>query len=217
MDKFFDPDSGIMVFLSGVADLITVNLLWLITSLPVVTLGASTAALYASVRAPGEKKTTASATKRYFRAFRGNLKRGTGAFFIMLVLTALIVVDLYLLSAGLLGSAILRYVLCAIPALLLLFMWSWLFPLTAVFDNSLIRTLTNAFLMTLSYLPTTILITVLNLVPVLLLLFYTETFFKTLMLWVMLGFALIAKVDSLLLERVFRKYMPGDGAKHSSH
>lgn len=214
MDRFFDPDSGIMVFLSGVADLITVNLLWLITSLPVITLGASTAALYASVRMPGEKETTASVVKRYFKAFQANLKRGTGAFLIMLVLTVLVAVDFYLLSAGLLGSATLRYVLCAIPVLLLLFVWNWIFPLTAVFDNSMIRTLMNSFFLSMSYLPTTILITVLNLAPMLLLLFYTETFFKTLMLWVLLGFALIAKVDSLLLERVFRKYIPGESTEH---
>lgn len=207
-DKFFDPDSWIMVFLSRVGDLMIANLLWLVTSLPIITLGASTTALYTVVKNPGEKRYTSSIVKNYFKAFGQNFKKATLEFLIMLVLTVLVLADLYILVFGLMGDSAVRYVLCAVPVLLLLFAWSWIFPLTASFENSLWRTIGNAFTLAVAHLPTTIALTVLNLLPVLVLLFFTEFFYKGLMLWTLLGFALIAKVDSLLLERVFRKYIP---------
>ena len=40
--KLFDPDSPIMSFLARVADLVILNVLWLLCCLPVVTAGAST-------------------------------------------------------------------------------------------------------------------------------------------------------------------------------
>lgn len=48
--KLLDPDSPIMSFLARVADLVILNVLWLLCCLPVVTAGASTTAMYHVVR-----------------------------------------------------------------------------------------------------------------------------------------------------------------------
>ena len=47
--KLLDPDSPIMSFLARVADLVILNVLWLLCCLPVVTAGASTTAMYLSL------------------------------------------------------------------------------------------------------------------------------------------------------------------------
>ena len=50
MKKLFDPDSPILRFLTQAAELAWLNILWVVCSLPVFTLGASTAALCTAVR-----------------------------------------------------------------------------------------------------------------------------------------------------------------------
>ena len=49
---FFRPDNSLWRTVSAVADMMGLSLLWLLCSLPVVTIGPATAALYAAVRGP---------------------------------------------------------------------------------------------------------------------------------------------------------------------
>lgn len=212
MDRFFDPDSEVMVFLSGVADLIIANVLWVLTSLPIITLGASTTALYTVVKKPGEKQYSASVFKNFFHGFTSNFKKATLSFLILLVPTALVVVNLAILLLGLLENSVVGYFICGLSIFLLAFAWNYVFPLVATFENTALKTVVNSFLLAVANLPTTIALTVLNLIPLLMLLFCTELFFKGLMIWLFVGFALIAKLDSILLERVFRKYIPAPEA-----
>ena len=44
--KFFNYDSPFWSFMSRIADLVIVNILWLVFCIPVFTIGASTAAMY---------------------------------------------------------------------------------------------------------------------------------------------------------------------------
>ncbi len=46
MIKLFDPENKFWQFLNKVTDAALMSLLWLLTSLPLVTVGASTAAFY---------------------------------------------------------------------------------------------------------------------------------------------------------------------------
>jgi uncharacterized membrane protein YesL len=207
MEDNFEQDSGIINLLIDFADLIIANLLWLITSLPVITLGASTAALYSVVRTPGEKRYSASVFKNFFLAFGKNFKTATLAFLILLIPGALVAVNAFLLVFGLLEASTVSYVICGLSILLFLFAWNYVFPLIATFENTLFRTLSNALILSVAHLPTTVAVTVLNLIPVLVLLFFTNFFFKTIIIWLFVACALIAKANCLLLERVFRRYM----------
>ena len=46
MNKFFSLDSPIMVFMSKIADLIFLNILAIVFSIPIITIGASWTAMY---------------------------------------------------------------------------------------------------------------------------------------------------------------------------
>lgn len=210
MDNFFDPDSWIMTTLSDIADLIIANILWLITSIPIITLGASTSALYAVVRTPGENRRSASVFKNFFLAFARNFKSATVAFLLLLIPAAFVGVNVFLVLFGLLEDSIVSYVICGVSILLFVFAWNYVFPLIAHFENSVLKTLANALVLSVSHLPTTVAVTILNLIPVLILVFFTKFFFRCTMIWLFIGFALIAKGNSLLLERVFRRYIPED-------
>lgn len=208
MDNYFDPDSWVMVKLSELADLIILNVLWLITSLPVFTIGASTAALYACVKTPGERQYASSVIRKYFSAFGRNFRKATCIFLVLLIPMALVVCNTLLLLFGLLEDGIVNYVICGISLLLFLFIWVYVFPLTAGFENTVFKTIGNALVLSVSHLPSTVLMTVLTLIPAAVLIFFTNFFYKSIMIWLFLAFALIAKINSFFLERIFDKYMP---------
>ena len=46
MKHIFSLDGKLFLFLNRLADLLLLNILWLITSIPLLTIGASTTALY---------------------------------------------------------------------------------------------------------------------------------------------------------------------------
>ena len=208
MGTLFDPESWIMVKLAELGDLIILNLLYIITSIPIITLGASTTALYAVMKSPDENVYSSSLFKNYFRAFFKNFRKSTVLFLILLIPAAVILVNLYILLAGLMEDSIISYILCAIPIVVFIFAWNYVFPLTAKFENTVRGTFANAFVLSVAHLPTTIVLTVLNLLPLAVFFFFTNFFYKTLMIWVLLAFSLIAKINSLLLKRVFDRYIP---------
>lgn len=208
MGTLFDPESWIMVKLAELGDLIILNLLYIITSIPIITLGASTTALYAVMKSPDENVYSSSLFKNYFRAFFKNFRKSTVLFLILLIPAAVILVNLYILLAGLMEDSIISYILCAIPIVVFIFAWNYVFPLTAKFENTIRGTFANAFILSVAHLPTTIVLTVLNLLPLAVFFFFTNFFYKTLMIWVLLAFSLIAKINSLLLKRVFDRYIP---------
>ena len=208
MGTLFDPESWIMVKLAELGDLIILNLLYIITSIPIFTLGASTTALYAVMKSPDENVYSSSLFKNYFRAFFKNFRKSTVLFLILLIPAAVILVNLYILLAGLMEDSIINYILCAVPIVVFIFAWNYVFPLTAKFENTIRGTFANAFVLSVAHLPTTIVLTVLNLLPLAVFFFFTNFFYKTLMIWVLLAFSLIAKINSLLLKRVFDRYIP---------
>ena len=92
--SLFDPDSAFGRATETVLNLVILNVLWLVCSLPIITIGASGAALYSVLFKMVEDKDT-RITRQFFAAFRGNARRATGIWLILLVViavTALLVV-----------------------------------------------------------------------------------------------------------------------------
>lgn len=91
---FFRPDSEFMEFLGKVTDFIIINLLTLLLSIPVITIGAAhTAKFYTAMKmARGEEP---SAVKSYFKSFKENFCQVTGAFMIILLVGLVLAFDWY--------------------------------------------------------------------------------------------------------------------------
>lgn len=205
MRGLFDPDSPLMRAIGVIGDLVVLNLLFLLCSLPLLTAGAASTALY-TVTLRMVRQEGGSPWKGFFAAFRANVRRATVLWLILLALLALLALD-FLLCGGkdaplpLLG-------LCAALALLWSAAAAYVFPLQARFENSVAGTLKNAFAMAFGYLPQTLCMTVLNLLPLLLLLLLpAELFLRLVVLWLCLGFAGTAYCNSLLLHRLFAPYV----------
>ena len=207
MGKLFSPDSPAIKFLWKAADLIALNLIWLICCIPIVTIGPSTAAMYCVARdiAKGEWP---GILKTFFRAFKQNFKQSLLVFLILLVPICLIAVYLFLAASGALDHAAWMKMFCYLGVAIIGFIWTYVFPLMAYFDNTLGNTLKNAILLPLANPFLAVLCTALNLLPVILLLVSVNVFASAGFFWLVLGGSLTAVINSKLLGILFFKFVP---------
>lgn len=145
---FLSPDSKFMRGLSDLADAIWINVLMLITSIPIVTIGAAlTAAHVASRRS---LRGQGGVTVNYFRAFKENFFQSTLIWFVFgSLLAALAASWLFLQITPLL---IIKFGL----SIVWLIAFEWVWPLQANFANSVGRTLLNSLVFGFAYLGQTL-------------------------------------------------------------
>ena len=87
-------DNPIMRGMGRLADFIILNLLWVVCSIPIITIGASTTALY-TVMLKLVKNEEGYIAKGFLKAFKENFKQATVIWLILLVAGLLIGFDLY--------------------------------------------------------------------------------------------------------------------------
>lgn len=208
MQNLFSPDSKFMQGVSRGADLVLLNLLFLLTSLPVVTIGASTAALYRVVFAMGTVRED-GAVRPYLRAFRENWKTGLAVWLILLGVAAALVLDVLLVNR--LGG-ILEWLNTAFGILLAveLLTAAMVFPLMSLFQNSVWGSIKNGLILGLGQLPRAAVTAVLWCFPVVVLWRMPLTFFNAAFLWITVYFSGAAYLSALVLRKVFAPYLPDE-------
>ena len=201
-------DSPLMRFLTKIADLMVLNILFCVTSIPLITIGASWTALY-SVTLKIVRDEEGSVSRSYFRSFRQNFKQATLLWLGVLVVLALLVLDIRVLNgmAGGTAPGLLR-VGVEILALLGIMVLQYLFPSLARFEASLADTLKNACMMALAHLPKTALMTAAAVGAVWITLINNTTIAVGLMVWPLIGFSLMAFGNSGILRKIFDNYVP---------
>lgn len=201
-------DSPLMRFLTKIADLMVLNILFCVTSIPLITIGASWTALY-SVTLKMVRDEEGSVSRSYFRSFRQNFRQATLLWLGVLVVLALLVLDIRVLNgmAGGTAPGLLR-VGVEILALLGIMVLQYLFPSLARFEASLADTLKNACIMALAHLPKTALMTAAVVGAVWITLINNTTIAIGLMVWPLIGFSLMAFGNSGILRKIFDNYVP---------
>lgn len=208
MSKLFRMDSPLMRFLTKIADLMVLNILCCVTSIPLITIGASWTALY-SVTLKMVRDEEGSVSRSYFRSFRQNFRQATLLWLGVLVVLALLVLDIRVLNgmAGGTAPGLLR-VGVEILTLLGIMVLQYLFPSLARFEASLADTLKNACMMALAHLPKTALMTAAAVGAVWITLINNTTIAVGLMVWPLIGFSLMAFGNSGILRKIFDNYVP---------
>ena len=108
MNRIFGYDSPLVSALMKIGDCICASAMFLVFSLPIVTAGASAAALYATIYRCVRREQT-GLWQMFWDAFRENFKRSTLAWLIELALLAVLTVDVFVLrsiklSGGAMGN-----------------------------------------------------------------------------------------------------------------
>ncbi len=204
MKNIFHYDSPLNRFLSRVVDLIFLNLLWTVCCIPVITIGASTTAMYVCLRRLDSD--TGHVAQNFFQAFRARFRVATCFWLGILVVAAALIWNFWLLYAwDFTGKTVLLVFLIAILALVLMLV-SWFFPLLAAYDEGLKKSFRNSAALGLLHPWTSLELMVLNALPAALLLFRTDWFNYSLIFWALIGEAVIAWLCHLLTASVFRQH-----------
>ena len=210
MHNLFNYENPFIQFLVRVGDLMILNVLFILCSLPVVTLGASLTALH-RVTQNMLFEQEEPLIKAFFRAFRQNFKQSTLAWLVELVVIVSLVCDVLLVMAYFNGGlAKAMYILVAVLAILVAGVFSYLMPLIARYENGMRQQVNNAVVLAIIKLPKTLLLVFLNLLPVILVLISVPVFVQTLIFWVIIGFAFVSFLTSSILKPVFQELEKGN-------
>ncbi len=145
-DQYYEDDNvilskGILLF-----NLMLLNVMWFLCSLPVVTMGAATTAMnYTCIKM--RKDEGDSIVRMFFHSFAVNIRQAvvlhTGLLAVLIVVVAGLIQ-----SAGSANAGSTMGVVLSIVCVLMIFLWivayTWIFMILARFDNSIGRTLTNS-------------------------------------------------------------------------
>ena len=202
--KFLSYDGPIMSFLSKVTDLLFLNVLTLIFSIPLITIGAATtAAHYTALKIHREEGHVWSC---FWKSFKENLKQSTVMWLIVVAYCILAVVA-YLVYGnvdGKLASAGQGVIMATLIFLAILY--AWLMPLQSKFVNTIGATFKNAFYMAFKYFFRTLLMVIFNALPVgLLFLTIFVLGLRGFAIWLVFGISVPIYWCALLYDKVFEQ------------
>lgn len=195
--NLFSINSPLWRFMDRVLHLLWLNLLWLLCSLPVITIGASTTALY-SVTLKYVKDQEGYMTREFFRAFKENFVQATLVQFLMGGLGLLLGLDFIVYSRNVSAGPLDMLLLVGFFSCLLIYLFVnlYIYAVIAKYRNPLRHCLKNALILSLYHWPSSVLMIVigLSILGVGLLVFPPLLF---------IGFALFAYLCSRFLVKIF--------------
>ena len=207
MNKWFNLDSPIMAGLSRMADLAILSLLWFVCCLPIITIGASTTAMYyvalKLVREEGEEKITTM----FFQAFRSNFKQATALNIISLVIGVVLSLDCWIMLHSEGTTATFCAAVFFVMLVWLLCIMFYVYPMQAQFYNTIKQTLINAALLSMRKFPITVIVFVLNMLPVILAFISLPLVIRTAPVWVLLAPGLVAYANAKLFAKMFDPFL----------
>lgn len=197
--SFFNLESPLMQKLSLLWDLMVLNILTILLSVPVFTMGTAVTALYDTVWRMRNHQGTL--LRNYWKAFGSNFRKSTLLFLPILFFGVILSYNLMFIQLN--NTSGQNMVL--VPLILGFVLWAmvtaWVFPLQSRFENTWGKVLVNSFICAIRYLPKTITMVILNATPWAVLILLPELFVKLGVLWGLLWFSLAAYWNLMLLEK----------------
>ena len=146
----FQSDNLLSRVLTKVFDLCLLNILFLITSLPIFTIGVSLSALY-TVTLAMSKNEESPVFKMYFRMWKQNFKKGMIAGLILLGIVALLIFDMWIWWNSRISYRMFFMIATLVLLSLVIMVSNWVFPLIAKFENSVKNMFKNAMIFSMIY------------------------------------------------------------------
>jgi len=194
-------ENPLFEFINTTVNFIALNLLFLITCLPVITAGPAIAALYQVLlkEARGENGYLCS---NYLKYFKEMFLQGTATFIIYVAVLFFLTFSAVFWGSMNSIAAIAIAALLTFLSVIVIASMLYVFPLMARFRNNLKQTIKNAFIIALDNFKFTMLLLLLHIT--ILSLLYIIPFMKIFML--MIGFSFFTFCFSFLFTKLFIKY-----------
>lgn len=147
--KFFSVESPLYKFLSKFLDVLKLNFLWILFSIPVITVGASTvAAMSVALKMTDDEEGYIG--KSFVKAFKENWKQGTLLWVITVIATYAIYLDFQLFEA-VDNNPIIFLIIGMVSIALAVAALLYSYPLLARYENTLVNTIQNSINITRKY------------------------------------------------------------------
>lgn len=199
MGNLFNMEGGLMTALSKFFDICFISILWVICSIPLITIGASTTALYYGI-VKVIRHDRGYVGREFFHSFKTNFASGTILWIIIAALSGLLYFNMKL--AGQMGGNQ-GYLLVSVyraMAFILLCVTAYIFPNLSRFTMGKKQLIQTSLFMSMKHLPITIVVVVILVLTMLAVQIMPVT------LLFLPGVSCF--LCSLLIEKVLRKYMP---------
>ncbi len=200
MHTLFNPENPFWAFMGKIVDVCLMSILWALTSLPLFTAGAATAAFY-SFTLDQISDLEGGVWRSYFSAFRKNFRKATCLWLIQLAAGAFLGLNLYAAwkfytLKGILGLAPLSLAFCG--SLIFVMVSQYLYPILASYDFPVKKVIMDSFVMAMGNLHVSITLLVLLLLVAVGIYYISGLFF----FWI--GLSIFA--SSYFIWGLFQKY-----------
>ena len=204
--RFFSYESKASQILLKLGQSCWLNVLWLICSLPIFTLGAATAALY-TVTLKMVKDREGDIALPFFRAFRDNFKQATATWLLTLALLLFLALEWY--WCGQFGGLFLIFRLGLIViAASVFFVAIYIFPTMAAFEASIRDLIRDSIFFAFKKPLNLLVILFFHIFPMYLTYSDLQSLPLYAFIWCLCGFASVGMITSSLLIREFTPYLP---------
>lgn len=203
MSRILAPDSGFMLFLSKLFDILIISLFFLVCCIPIVTIGPAFCALYASTRRVIVKR-EGYVAKEFFHSFRINLGQGVIVWIIQFLILLLMGINIFYTSTtwkdmiGVIATGVYFAVICII-----LILSGYLFPILSRFECKGKKLISSAAMMAVAHPGASVIMLFLQVIFYLLLV-ASYAMFPLLLFFLPVGYAVL---QQRILEKIFVQYM----------
>ena len=200
MDRFFQLDNGFMRAMSKLADIIFASILWILFSIPIFTIGASTTALYyTSVKVIQHERSYV--WKSFWQSFKENFRNGTILWVILAVIYGVLGLNIRMAS-NLFGETLGLLLQCIYMVMLIIVSMTgmYLFPVLSRFAIDKRQAIKLSLFMAVKHLPFSVIMIVIAAVAILVVYLVTPL--------ILLMPVAATLFISVFMERVLKKYMP---------
>lgn len=197
----FGPNGIFYRIITRFSHLVLLSLCWLLCSLPVFTIGASTAALYAVIFRMLDDD-DAHIVRRYFGYFRSDFKHATLVWLPLMVVGFLLLWSAYLYFWGipeLPDISDFLLVILIIAAAVYLICLTYVFACVARYENTVLQTIKNALFIGLRYILRTIILAAITLSVI----FAVMWNYTTILIGILVAPAFICYINASFIKRIF--------------
>lgn len=204
--NLLNENNIVHIALNKIGDIVISNLLFILCSIPVITIGPALTALYhCTLRSvKGNNNGTA---KTFLRAFKENFVQSLLVWLAFLAAAFVLITNIRFLQTNSSGAGqYLLYISFGIAGLLVIAAL-YIFPVIAAFSNTTGNLVKNAFVFAFMHFPSTLVIAVISILPMFMT--YQDLAYLPLYAccWFFFGFGLTAYINSFLFYRMFKPFL----------
>lgn len=203
--RVFGLDNPLMRTSSKIFDLMILNFLFVLSCLPIITIGPAIVALYSMTSKLKEESVT-SIGREYFQRMKQNWRQGLFLSLMGVLLFLALFLNLTILNTIQHSFVFFAQMICYGIGFISLVIGLYAFQISAKFESSNRQLLKNAFYLSFLNFSKTLLLLIIWLPVILLLLYSPVTMLLTLSILLFIGFSMIAYLQTFIINQVFEKY-----------